>query len=78
MQAKKEPIVTDCTLSVDLLTGADEIAAFMFGDPKRRRQVYHLCNNGELPHFKLGALLCSTRSAIKASIAAKMAKAVAS
>jgi hypothetical protein len=29
-------------LSADLLRGADEIAQFMFGDPKERRRVYHL------------------------------------
>ena len=49
-------------LSDDLLFGADAIAEFLFGDRKKRRQVYHLVHGGQLPVFKLGATLCARKS----------------
>ncbi len=52
------------SLSDDLLCGADAIAEFMFGDRRKRRQVYHLAQTGQLPVFKLGATLCARRSTI--------------
>ena len=62
-------------LSDDLLRGADEIAEFMFGDPKKRRLVYHLVQKGCLPVFKFGAMLCARRSTLVASIEEKEIKA---
>jgi hypothetical protein len=59
------------SLSDDLLRGADAIAEFMFGDRKRRRQVYHLVQRGELPVFRLGATLCARRSTLVAWIEAQ-------
>lgn len=35
--------------SDDMLRGAHEIAAFLFGDPKERRKVYHLAEKSRLP-----------------------------
>ena len=55
-------------LSEDLLQGADEIAAFMFGDAKMRRKVYHLAQNERLPIFKMGARICARRSTLMAWI----------
>ncbi len=49
-------------LSDDLLVGANAIAEFMFGDPHKRRQVYHLAQTGQLPIFKLSANLCARKS----------------
>ena len=61
----------EATLSDDLLYGADAIAEFMFGDRNRRRQIYHLVQNGRLPVFKLGATLCARRSTLIAWIEAQ-------
>ena len=62
-------------LSDDLLKGAESIAEFVFGDRKKRRQVYHLAQTGCLPLFKLGATLCARRSTLIASIEEKEIKA---
>ena len=46
---------------LDILTGADAIAAFMGIKPRR---VYHLAETQRLPVFRLGATLCARRSTI--------------
>ena len=46
----------------DLLCGADAIAAFLFGEPRKRRQIYHLAQKGMIPVFRLGATLCARKS----------------
>ena len=46
----------------DLLCGADAIAEFLFGDPRKRRQIYHLTQKGVIPVFRLGATLCARKS----------------
>jgi hypothetical protein len=48
----------------DLLRGADEIAEFLFGDQKLRRQVYHLAASSTLPTFKLGSMICARKSVL--------------
>ncbi len=58
-------------LPEDLLRGADAIADFLFGDPSKRRQVYHLTQTGQLPIFKLGGNLCARRSTLLACIKKK-------
>jgi hypothetical protein len=57
------------SLGDDLLQGADEIAHFLFGDPGRRRRVYHLAETSRLPVFRIGALLCGRKSSLVAWIA---------
>jgi hypothetical protein len=57
------------SLGDDLLQGADQIAHFLFGDPARRRRVYHLAENSRLPVFRIGALLCGRKSSLLAWIA---------
>jgi hypothetical protein len=49
------------TDELDLLTGADAIAAFMGVKPRR---VYHLAETLRLPVFRLGATLCARRSTL--------------
>lgn len=44
--------------------GAEQIADFLFGDARQRRRVYHLCEAGKLPHFKLGAVICARESTL--------------
>ena len=51
-------------LASDLLCGAEEIAAFLFGDAKHRRKVYHLAETSRLPVFRLGSKLCARRSVL--------------
>jgi hypothetical protein len=49
-------------LADDLLYGADAIAAFLFGDPKLRRKVYHL--RPKLPLFHMGNAICGRKSTL--------------
>ena len=56
-------------LAEDVIRGADAIAAEVFGDPKQRRRIYHLCETSQFPHFKLGSVLCARRSVLLAWIA---------
>ena len=56
-------------LAQDLLRGAEEIAAFLFGDRRQRRKVYHLAETSRLPVFRLGSVLCARRSVLMAWIA---------
>lgn len=51
-------------LAGDLLRGADQIAAFIFGNASERRKVYHLAETSRLPVFRLGAVLCARRSVL--------------
>jgi len=55
-------------LSDDLLFGADQIAAFIFGagDPgrRKRRRVYGLIDAGQLPVFRLASTVCARKSSI--------------
>ena len=53
-------------LPKDLLEGAAEIAAFLFGDSARRRTIFHLAHSDELPIFRMGATICARRSTILA------------
>lgn len=54
------------SLADDLLRGADEIAAFMFGSARHRRKVYYLTGEASrgLPHFKMGSLICARKSTL--------------
>lgn len=55
-------------LSNDILTGADQIAGFIYGDPKKRSKVYHLADKAKLPVFKIGKTICARKSTIMAWI----------
>lgn len=46
---------------LDLLTGADKIAAFIGVKPRR---IYHLAETKRLPVFRLGTTLCARRSTL--------------
>jgi hypothetical protein len=51
-------------LAGDILSGANEIAEFLFGDRKHRRKVYNLVETDCLPVFRLGANICARKSVI--------------
>lgn len=46
---------------LDLLTGAEAIAAFIGVKPRR---IYHLAEARRLPIFRLGSVLCARRSTL--------------
>ncbi len=58
-------------LSSDTLRGANEIAAFLYGDRKFRRRVYSLVNRGGLPVFRIGVNICARRTVLLEWIAAQ-------
>ena len=49
---------------LDLLEGAGAIAAFMYGDPEKRRKVYHAAARAGLPVFRIGGAVCARRSTL--------------
>lgn len=57
---------TGLPLADDLMTGAEAIAKFMFGDATdtNRRRVYHAADKLGLPTFRIGATLCARRTTI--------------
>jgi len=55
-------------LQNDILRGADEIAAVLYGDKRLRRRVYHLAATQRLPVFRLGQVICARRSKLLAWI----------
>jgi hypothetical protein len=54
------------TLADDLLRGADEIAAFVFGSTKHRRKVYYYATDAKarMPVFRIGAIICARKSTL--------------
>ncbi len=50
-------------LSADLLYGASAISDFIWGAENPRR-VYHLCEHGNLPVFRLGNVICGRKSTL--------------
>jgi hypothetical protein len=64
-------------LAGDLLIGAGEIAKFLYGNPRRRRAVYHLYETGGLPTFKLGGQLCARKSTLVGFVKAREGAALA-
>jgi hypothetical protein len=53
-------------LGADLLVGAEPIAQFLYGDPKKRRDIYR--NPAGLSIFRLGAQLAARKSTLRAEI----------
>jgi len=56
------------TINEDLIEGAENIVAFMFGDRKSRQAVYALARKTDVPVFKMGRKLFARRSALMAWI----------
>ncbi len=46
---------------LDILEGAGDIAAYIYGDREKRRKVYHAVSNGGLPVFRIGGVICARR-----------------
>ena len=57
---------TGMPLADDLMTGAEAIAKFMFGEATdtNKRRVYHAADKLGLPTFRIGATLCARRTTI--------------
>ena len=49
---------------LDLLEGAGAIAAFMYGDPGKRRTVYHAAARAGLPVFRIGGVICARKATL--------------
>jgi hypothetical protein len=64
LQTRALPATAEPCLADDLLRGAEEIAQFIFGDPRQRRKVYHAAAMSRLPTFRLGAMLCARKSTL--------------
>jgi hypothetical protein len=64
------------SLADDLLEGASAIAEFYFGDPRKRRKVYHLVEKGALPVFHLGEKICARKSSLMSRIESEEARAM--
>jgi hypothetical protein len=56
---------SEAPLADDLLEGAAQIAAFLFGDAKQRRRVYWLAQNQSLPVFRIGQSICARPSTLR-------------
>lgn len=56
-------------LSEDMLAGAGAIAEFLFGDQKKKKRVYYLVQQGELPVFRLGDVIHARKSVLRDFIA---------
>ena len=57
-------------LSVDLIAGAVEAADYIGVSP---RTVYHMCENGTLPHVKRGKRLFFRKSELEAAFRSETA-----
>jgi len=57
------------TINEDLIEGAENIVAFMFGDRKSRQAVYALARKTDVPVFKMGRKLFARRSSLVAWLA---------
>ena len=55
----------EAPLADDLLEGAAQIAAFLFGDAKQRRRIYWLVQNQSLPVFRIGQSICARPSTLR-------------
>ena len=64
METSTVPQNTPNELADDMLRGADEIAAFIYGDRARRRKVYYLAECSRLPVFRLGSVLCARKTVL--------------
>jgi excisionase family DNA binding protein len=60
----EHPPTSAAELASDILHGASAIAHFLHGHRKHRRKVYRLVEAGKLPHFRLGANICSRKSVL--------------
>jgi hypothetical protein len=69
-------IVDQQYIADDLLSGADEIAKFLFGPNGGRRKVYYLASCTRIPVFRLGTKLCARRSVLTHWIASQESKAL--
>jgi hypothetical protein len=56
------PINSNTPFAEDLLRGAAAIAAWLYGDSKFRRRIYHLTATSNFPHFKIGSQIHAKKS----------------
>ena len=54
---------------LDILEGAGDIAAYIYGDREKRRKIYHAAANAGLHVFRIGGVICARRSTLLGWIA---------
>lgn len=64
LKSGTSPATAEPCLADDLLEGAEAIAEFFYGDNKKRRKIYHVAEGGNLPTFRMGAILCARKSTL--------------
>jgi len=57
----------------EVLSGADALALFIYGDKKFRRKVYYLIERHGLPVFRIGTNICARKAALVAWLESKEA-----
>lgn len=61
-------VYVDTQTHRSILKGAAEISQFLFGTPARRREIYYLVERDQIPHFKMGSMICARTSTLDAWI----------
>jgi len=59
--------------SPEVLSGAEAIAVYLFGEKRFRRKVYYLVQRHALPVFRIGANVCARKNALSEWLKAKEA-----
>lgn len=72
-----EPPIPDTDDTLGLLHGAEEIAAFLYGDRRYARRVRNHAENRTLPIFPVGKILHAMKSDLVADIADKKSRSTA-
>lgn len=76
LNRETELMDTPDRLAPDILEGAEAIAEFIFGDPRRKRAIYHYAQTKRLPVFRLGTNVLARKSKLREWIAEQEAAAV--
>lgn len=66
--------MNDNPLAVDILQGADAIAAWT---GFKRRAIYHAVASGHIPTFRMGEIICARKSTLTRWVAEQEARAAA-
>lgn len=56
---------------MNLLSGAEAIAVYLFGTTAERARVYRICRTSRFPSFRKAGQLCASMAAIMAWIEAQ-------
>lgn len=60
--------IPSAVLADDMLSGAEQIAVFLYGNRAKRRRIYHLHETTDILIFSVGRILHARRSRLMAWI----------